>query len=357
MTAERPLSPVRAHRVRRSVRSQARNDAPTTVDDLVGIQAQSLRAAIMAVVVRCLDTTTEDVLGLLERGELVRTWSVRGTLHLIRANDCGMIAGALADLSKEQEDRVLARQGLSEPDVRRIQEAVVATLANHPMTKSELAAKVSSTLGSWVRPWIEDSWSPVLKTLGVRGQLCLVPRGDGDTEFRALVEPPIVSDADAEVALLARYRAGYGPATISDAAAWTGLPRRRVLECLHRAEGTIDLAATVEQLAAHDEFETGESGGPLQLPPFDPLMMGYTESRPLQLSSACPPELISRPGGWISATFLRHDRVVATWKQAGQGFEYSPCRAGPTETELQELGPNLDRLETVVKTCREWKIR
>ena len=58
-----------------------------SVRHLLALQAQDFGNALWAVGLRTRDSTRSEVLASLERGEVVRTLPMRGTLHFVAAED------------------------------------------------------------------------------------------------------------------------------------------------------------------------------------------------------------------------------------------------------------------------------
>src|SRR5580693_6813554 len=65
------------------------------VERLVGLQAQVARPPFVGLWTRVADLRREDVLALLHRRELVRATAMRGTLHLMTAEDYAALRGSL----------------------------------------------------------------------------------------------------------------------------------------------------------------------------------------------------------------------------------------------------------------------
>ena len=76
---------------RRRLVSQALTGAITdpaaVVDRMLALQAQDLRWAKWAVAVRAPGSTSADIDALIDSGRVVRSWPMRGTLHLVPAPD------------------------------------------------------------------------------------------------------------------------------------------------------------------------------------------------------------------------------------------------------------------------------
>ena len=67
-----------------------------TVRRLCGVQSQVASSAELAVRVRRQDSKAGEVTSALARGELIKTWAMRGTLHLLTPEDAGNYLSLLA---------------------------------------------------------------------------------------------------------------------------------------------------------------------------------------------------------------------------------------------------------------------
>jgi len=62
---------------------------------LTAVQAQDLPGALLSVARRTAEGTRADVEAALDSGEVVRSWPMRGTLHLVAAEDLHWLIGLL----------------------------------------------------------------------------------------------------------------------------------------------------------------------------------------------------------------------------------------------------------------------
>jgi winged helix DNA-binding protein len=138
-----------------------------------GVQAQDRRAAMLAVRARTEGATAETVEAALSGAALVRTWAMRGTLHLLAAEDLPTALAIFGPLHLARGRRRLTELGLGPDDI----EGVLVEVA-------------------------ENLYGPLDVTLPDREA--------------ALVE------------LARRYAAGHAPATAEDFAKWSGLPARDI---------------------------------------------------------------------------------------------------------------------------------
>jgi hypothetical protein len=170
----------------------------------------------------------DDVSELLVDRELVRTVVMRGTLHLLTADDCLV----LRPLMQPVLDRELARHSEYGPrlrgtDLGPVLEFARSLLGKQPLNGSQLRAALAEQF---------PNHDAAALAYTCRNMLALVqvpPRGlwrrTGQVKTmtaeswlgRELVTEPSIDD------VVVRYLAAYGPATIADIAAWSGLTAMR----------------------------------------------------------------------------------------------------------------------------------
>jgi winged helix DNA-binding protein len=139
---------------RRLARSRLLDAAPRTklvevVRNVGLIQAQVLSAAEIGVCVRVRGSTAGDVRReLYDRRTLVKTWSIRGTLHLVPADELPSWAAAVRGTKPFWESREwLTKHGLTPKSAAALFEAIAYALAGCCLTRAELAEGVASRLG------------------------------------------------------------------------------------------------------------------------------------------------------------------------------------------------------------------
>ena len=179
------------------------------------IQAQVLAAAELGLALRVRDATVADVRReLYERRSLVKTWSIRGTLHLVPADELPLWAAAARGL-EPRPDTALDR-------------AIAEALDGRCLTRKELAEAVGDD--RLLSGWAEFLWTPA-----VTGKLCHgPPRGANVTFVRAdqwIGGWRDVDSAEARREVLRRYLRTYGPARVEDFRRWSGFgqPASRAL--------------------------------------------------------------------------------------------------------------------------------
>ena len=293
---------------------------------LTCVQGQDLPGALTSVALRTAQRTRAGVEAALDAGEVVRSWPMRSTLHLVPAEDlhwllelCGprVLAGAA---------RRRAVLGLTEADTERARELVTVALTGGRRCgrKELLAALADGGVAVTGQRGYHLLWY-----LSQTGTLCLGPMDGGEQAFVLLdewVPAPRRLDRDAALAELAlRYFRGHGPATVADLARWAGLPlgdvRAGVAAARDRlaaveVDGREHLMApeTAELLDAHRT----QAAGLFLLPGFDEFVLGYADR-----TCAVPPQFADRivPGGngVFRPTVVHRGRVLGTWGWQGRG--------------------------------------
>ena len=285
-----------------------------------GAQAQLMSAAELQLGVRS-RATVEDVRKALWKDKsLVKTWLMRGTLHLVPSNDLPVYTAAMRSRWVWPNNTWLKWVQLTEPELVGLSQAIGDAL-EQPMTREELIANVGRHSSDHVRTVLKSGWSTLLKPVARAGRLCFGPsHGQSVTFVRPDVWLKSWRDIDPDTALVEvarRYLRAYGPATKDDfgrwfgawpgvgKAAWAGLADELVPVSIEGMRMDM-LAVDLKHLAK----EAHRSSVRL-LPCFDPYLMGHN-SRDHLFEPKYRPR-VSRTAGWISAVVLVDGRVAATW--------------------------------------------
>jgi hypothetical protein len=302
---------MRAEQVRRArIAGQGLGDvrAASVVDAVrrvVGLQAQDLRANRLGVRVRTTGLTAGDVDAACRDRTVVRTWAMRGTLHMIAADDFWWVNGLLGPYFAARGAPRRRQLGLTDSLLERAGAAIEDVL-REPLTRRELVERLPMDL---------DGQAPA-HLLAWAANTGLVCRGqetaDGEPTY-VLVRDWLGTQptVDVDLGVLAeRYLAGYGPATAEDLAAWSGLP-------ITRARAGLATIRDRVETVGDEGFElagTERAGpGPARLlGHFDAYLLGY-RGRDL----AVPPALRTRiqtGGGFVMPTVLVDGLAVGTWR-------------------------------------------
>jgi len=231
---------------------QPKESLVEVVRTVCGIHAQVMPAAELSIGVRVAGVTRQEVRAeLWQRRGLVKTYGLRGTVHLFPADELPLWLAALRANHKPNEARRLAQLGLELAQVEVIVEAIGEALDGQCLTREELGLEVARRAGSWateaVSPAFGGQWSRWLITLGTaasRGLLCFGPNQGQKVTF---VRPDQwlggwveVDGTEALGEVLQRYLSTYGPATHREFAQWFGMQPSQALALTQQLAGKLE---------------------------------------------------------------------------------------------------------------------
>jgi len=323
VSAEVSWSQVHAFRLQRHhlAGRAPKKDLAKVVGDMGGAQAQLMSAAELQIATR-VDCTVDDVRqALWTEKALVKTWLMRGTLHLARADDLPLFTAAMGKRWIHIRPSWLKFMQVTEPELWTIVDEIGAAVNGTPMTREELIAVIGKGKSAHVRELLKSGWGGMLKPAARNGRLCFGPnRGQSVTFVNPREWLPRWREVDPEEAIVEaarRYLRAYGPATKTDFArwwgawpgvgnaAWSGLAK----ELVHASVEGTRLDILKSDLNA---LRTAKITEPVQLlPAFDPYILGHA-NRDHLFDRVHGPK-VSRTAGWISAVVLVDGRVAATW--------------------------------------------
>ena len=184
---------------------------------LAGVHAQVMSSAELTLWARVEGLEPDAVASALwEERTLVKTWAMRGTLHLLPAAELSLWITALRTRI-ERHFLNRARQkwfGFTRDEALELIAAIGEALDGRELTRAELAAAVGDER-------LLESWGSMLKPAAAAGQLVFAPSEGQKVRFTR----PDWSPEDPEAALAEaarRYLGAGGPATREDLARWWG---------------------------------------------------------------------------------------------------------------------------------------
>lgn len=154
-------------------------DVVDVVRRLAGVQAQVASSARAAIAVRrTADSlaTTADVDAALGDGRLVKTWAMRGTLHLLPADVAGSYLALMAAGRSWTKPSWQKAFGVSPAQIERLAEIVTEALDGQVLTRDQLVEQVTRrTRNADLANGLRSGWGTVLKPLAWKGVLCHGP--------------------------------------------------------------------------------------------------------------------------------------------------------------------------------------
>lgn len=326
VAAELSWSDVHAFRVERHhlTRRAPRSQLAQVVGDIGGAQAQVMSFAELQIAVR-VDCTPADIReALWKRKTLVKTWLMRGTLHLARSEDLPIYAGVFGAYTLRNVNAWLKYLKLTEPQMNNLFQRIGDALDGTPVTREELIAMVGRGQTAHVRQILKSGWGGLLKPAARKGWLCFGPnRGQSVTFVRPQnwlsdwrdLEPQL-----AKAELARRYLRAYGPATRKDFSRWMGMfpgADRAAWAAIDKELINVSVEGQTAQMLGADLKSMRSSAGQdtvQLLPGFDPYLMGHATRD--HLFDPVHRSKVSRVAGWISPVLLVNGRVLGVWTHA-----------------------------------------
>ena len=304
------------------------------VSDICGLHAQVMSAAGLAAAVRIDGLARDAVADALWRDRtLVKTWAMRGTLHLLPVEEFGLYVAALSNRRFDLDAPWLKYFGLTAADVPALVDAVGQALDGRQLTREELGREVVRLLGdSKFEALLASGWGAVLKPVAFQGVLCFGPSDGTRVTFvrpdQWIGEFARPDPVEALRELARRHLAGYGPASVEQFATWWGVKPKAVRGVFADGDGFSEVEfegkkawAVAGDRAGGDGSPRDGDGGPVVrlLPLFDPYTVAVRRGgdRPL---TGPEKDLVYRKAGWISPVVLVDGELAGVWEHSeGKG--------------------------------------
>jgi len=324
--------------------------ARTAIGHLAGLQAQAPLAPYVGLWTRLAEFAHEDLRHLLTERAVVRAHLMRNTIHLLNAPDFTRFR----PLYQPIMDRALAGHfgpRLAGVDLTELRTVAAALLSQTPLTRSQLAGRLSPRWpahdpaalayaathllhlvqvpprGLWGRT-APATWFLASAWLDAETAPAAYHQEDEDwstTVDHSFDRPPLDD-------LVLRYLAAYGPATVNDIQAWSGLTRLR--------EVTDRLSARLRPFTGPDGAELLDlpdaprpdpdvPAPPRFLPEYDNLLLSFADrSRVIRGARAVP---LPPGNGATTGTLLADGWWAGEWT-----ISRGPDRA---TLEIRPFGP------------------
>jgi hypothetical protein len=328
--------------------------AQAAVGHLLGLQAQNVKPPYYALAARLEGFAPEHLSMLMADREVVRIVTMRSTIHTHTADDCL----TLRPLVQPARDRELTnfRKGLAGVDLDRLAVLARELVEAEPRTMKELR---EALLAEW------PDADPQALGIAARCRLPLVqvtPRGlwgrSGQVALTTaehwLGRP--AQEAPAPDAVVRRYLAAFGPASVKDMQAWAGLTRLRdAFERLRPQLLTYRDENGVELFDLRDAPRPdADTPAPARfLPEYDNLL----------LSHACrtrviPPEYWGRSwvGNLAYRTFLVDGFLAGVWRLADDALVVEPF-GKLTKAQRQDVAEEAGRMLETMHPGASYDIR
>lgn len=294
--------------------------AGDVVRALAAVQAQDLRAAATAVALRTAAGTVDSLAAALDDGTVVRSWPVRGTLHLIEAADLGWVLDLTARRTLASVRHRYRDLGIDEATTDRARETAVAVLSGgRRLTRREFLA----ALDEGGTPVAGQRGAHLLGHLAHTQVVCLGPLAGREQQVVLTAEwitaPRRVPVEEAAAAWAARYLRAHGPARVADFAGWAKLPvtvARAAFAAVREDFEVVEVDGVEhlvrpgldQEVAAHRRAARGAH----VLPGFDEFVLGYADRSHVMTADEFA-RVVPGGNGVFRGTVVTGGRVTGTW--------------------------------------------
>lgn len=294
---------------------------------LCGVQAQVASSAELAIRVRRQASRPGEVGRALADGRLIKTWAMRGALHLLTPEEGGAFLSLIAAQRSWELPSWQRYFGMTSKRWDTLRVAVGEALDGPPLTREELvAAIVAKRALGHLGEELRSGWGTLFKPLAWQGELCYGPSQGTRVTF---TRPDLASrrwagvpepEEAAPIAIRA-YLAAYGPATTGNLRNW--LARGRI--------GARDLRSWFDSLGDQltevhvdgepawvlaEDLDELASATPTKavrlLGGFDQYVLG-PGTNDVNVVAAQRRSAVSRQSGWISPVVVAGGVVSGTW--------------------------------------------
>lgn len=282
------------------------------------MQAQDHASAMWAIGLRVQNASQGSVRAAIAERRVVRSWVLRGTLHVVAGADVrwmlallgarNVAAAAGRNRQLELDEKVFAASA------RLLGKALRGTTQTRGALFELLEAHAIATGG--------QRGIHILWRLAQDGLLCFAEHIGKQPSFALLDDwlperaPPLARD-EALATLAARYFASHGPATLADFAYWSGLTLTDARRGLAGAAGLEQHAAGAKTwiMAAGALDQAGAGCGVFLLPGFDEYLLGY-KARAEVLARDYAGRITPGGNGVFKPMIVSNGRIAGTWQRS-----------------------------------------
>lgn len=280
--------------------------------DLCGVQAQFLSNAMHALRIRSGDFSEE-----LAREELIKSWTLRGTMHVFAPEDLPVLLHEGRRHFLRPCDTLEADEMISRERKAYFADLIVSQIKQGRSEREELREIcISHGMTEAEGESVFNAWGGTIRALCEAGRICHVTQ-----EKKAFRPCPDFVPLDRETAcveLLRRYFTHYGPATVRDAAYFFGETQKQIKSWMDQLPlQTINADGKNFYFLPCEEDDAADIPECVFLAGFDPLMLGYEKKESLFL----PQEYlrgIFNLAGIVMPAVLLHGTVAGRWKKSGK---------------------------------------
>lgn len=288
----------------------------TAVEQLLGLNAQDPNLPYLALWSRLERFTIRDLTAVIEDRTLVRSTMMRATQHLMSTRDFRLVRPVLGLLLRRVQRSAFGRRTVGVDLDELVAEARELVADGRVLTRPELGKLLARrrpgadpTALGWTVQYLTPFVHPAPSgTWNVRGATPFA-----GTEWIGMRME--ATDEDRRQ-LIRRYLAAFGPATVADARAWSGVSGLRAVFEQLRAELRVYADEFGRELFDLPDAPRPSADIPAPvrfLPEFDATLLGHTDRTRIMTDDVRTQVCV---GAAIAATVLVDGAVAATWTRS-----------------------------------------
>ncbi|MFC0183708.1 Winged helix DNA-binding domain-containing protein [Pseudarcicella hirudinis] len=292
------------------------NNLPDLVEWMGAVQAQDYAASRWAVGMRLANTDEQEVEKAVNQRKIVRTWLLRGTLHLVSASDAGWMNQLIGPRLLAKHHNAFLKSGFSEAVFHKITQIFIEILSGGKQLSRKELFDALEHQGISAKG---EKGSDILYFAGFSGLLCMGNFSGKQMTYALLDEwisvKTTMTTEEALTALALRYFQSHGPATLQDFVWWSGLSVTEAKIGLENAGKSLRFVNIDGQRYWFTEsvsLEKIKDQSVFLLPPYDEYFLGYKD-RSMILDPAYRKAV--EPGNGFSPTFILNEKVAGTWRR------------------------------------------
>jgi len=291
------------------------NKPEDLVSWLGGIQGQDYPGAKWAIGLRLPKSTDPDIEQSINEKNILRTWLMRGTLHLVATEDIRWMLGLLAPRIIKSNRRRYRELELNEEILERSNQVLKDAIEGKELDRIELLSILRengiSTQGQRA--------AYMLQRASLDGIICQCGMQSNNPLYISLDNLPNKKSLDHDEALAElarRFFKSRGPATVGDFMWWSGLLAADARTGLYAIKSELTSESISGQTYWYLKDDIVENVLPVVhlLPTYDEYLFGYRD-RSAQIKSLSKIKLKNR----YLPTIALNGLIIGTWKRIFRG--------------------------------------
>ncbi len=256
--------------------------------------------------------------------ELLKTWLMRGTVHIIPTREYPIYHNAIQTHRLDLWSKFIGKSKFHQ-QLSRLGPSIIEALSSGPLSREELHERIPQ-----LKRIPGASWGLDIKGLCYEGKVVFAGKDGQHSKFATLTgwfgtqNMLTLTTSDAHATLVRRYLHGYGPATEHDYRYWSGLPAGTVHTAFQSLATELEavrvgvkrsmflLKADLDRLESFPECV-----GLRLLPKYDPYVMGHFDKT--RFLSEEYRRLVFRKAAVVESTVVSNGHVVGTWRYSANG--------------------------------------